>query len=225
MRSTLTFLGTFAFAALAGAAVLFVSQPDVSAAGPCGTTHDELDADEAALLSLFQDWRDDNLANSSTLTASGPLNAAAAWFAQYVSEGGVTNGHSDNFGRDYFDRAIDCGWPYFGGMGEGGVYTTSVAEAGSLLPGTSVATMQVPPTPNYPPVKCAGVGRAGSGNDMVWIVLLAQFPANQPCPQSLSTAPGPSPSATNTPTPSPTPTKIPQTNWTTWAPGLASNED
>jgi hypothetical protein len=234
MRIALLSLFGLVLVAAAGVGLVVTSIPHAVAAGPCGTSHDALDADEAGLLAHFQAWRDDNLANSSQLNASGPLNAAAAWFAEYVASGGPTNGHSDKFGRDYFDRALDCGWPYLGGMGEGGVYTESLAEAAAMLPQTSVANMQVPPTPNYPPVKCAGVGRATVGNTTVWIVLLAQFPTSQECPQALNTSPEPSPSPTPTaspsptstasPTPSPTPTPTPQTSWNSWAPGLTATD-
>ncbi|MCA9823256.1 MAG: hypothetical protein KC470_11645, partial [Dehalococcoidia bacterium] len=96
---------------LVGAAIALGSTMRAGADGPCGTSHDAMDAEEFAFLADLQDWRDANLENSSPLTPSGPLNAAAAWFAEYLAAGGSTNGHSDKYGRDYYDRALDCGWP------------------------------------------------------------------------------------------------------------------
>ena len=71
-------------------AALWLSEGAQAATGPCGTSHDAMDAEEYEFLGLLQNWRDANLSNSSPLQVSGPLNAAAAWFAEYqVQKGGA----------------------------------------------------------------------------------------------------------------------------------------
>ncbi len=212
-------------------AVGFVAIGQAGAAqpsGPCGTPHDAMDAEEFEFLGLYQQSRDATLENSSQLTPSGPLNAAAAWYAQYASDGGNTgNGHQDSYGRDYLNRAIDCGWPddpdwpHYG-MGEGGVFTVTAAQAAAAMPYTHLGDFQVPDDPRYNPLKCIGVGRAGQGNDTVWIVLIAQWPASKECPEA-QTSPVSASAANPSPSPSPTPTSeaVPQVNeWTSFVPGL-----
>ena len=202
---------------LVGAAIALGSTMRAGADGPCGTSHDAMDAEEFAFLADLQDWRDANLENSSPLTPSGPLNAAAAWFAEYLAAGGSTNGHSDKYGRDYYDRALDCGWPpVLGRMGEGGIFTTTAAQAAAAMPHKE---FEVPNDPRYYPLRCIGVGRAEADGETVWIMLLAQFPANQDCPSaqySAQTASAPSPTPIQTPEPTPS-------SWRSWVPGIAND--
>jgi hypothetical protein len=204
----------FLLLVVAGATCLaFWSTQRAGADGPCGTAHDAMDAEEFEFLELFQQWRDANLSNSSQLTPSGPLNAAAAWFAEYAAAGGKTgDGHQDNHGRDYFDRALDCGWPIYSGMGEGGVFTTTAAQAAAAMPYTHVGPFEAPDDPRYAPLKCVGVGRATVEGDTVWIVLIAQFPAGSGCPSAQTVA---GPALPHTPETQPT-------TWRSWIPGVTA---
>lgn len=214
------------FVLIAGAismAVVALRLPDAeAAAGPCGTSHDAVDSEEAQFLSLLQQWRDQNLPNSSPLQLSGPLNAAAAWFAEYQVSKGGGGGHYDNYGRNWAQRAADCGYHsyYANGSGEG-VYAVgssraldigpSQAIAGITYPGSG-ATMWVPASGNYPPVKCVGVAvkRNAAGTVVAWVAVLAQYPSSQSCPEAATGGGGSTVTVTpGTPTPSPTPTSTP----------------
>lgn len=124
----------FVTAAVVLALAAIGRQPGARAAGPCGTPHDALDAEEAQFLTLVQAWRDQNLQYSSPLQVSGALNAAAAWFAQWQVDNGAAGGHLDSLGRTWVQRALDCGYigtlangtPYAQGSGEGiRVYASS----------------------------------------------------------------------------------------------------
>lgn len=201
--------------------------PDTATAqgGPCGTPHDALDGEEQEFLGLLEDWRDDNGRSPAELETSGALNAAAAWFAQHLMEEGPAgnSGHLDHYGRDWRERAEDCGYPGTAGFppsygsGEGTGY---LAGSGSIEVGPEQALDLVTypnsgveiHTPGSPiPAKCVGVGRY----ETTWIVVIAQWPANEPCPES--SAQGADPTATSTPTetepatetPTPTPTETP----------------
>ncbi|MGI8927036.1 MAG: CAP domain-containing protein [Tepidiformaceae bacterium] len=214
--------------ALLGAALLLRGQGAQAATGPCGTTHDGLSAEESTFITLIQQWRDQNLGSYSVpLTASGPLNRAAAWFAQYQVDNKKYGGHGDNYGRNWVDRARDCGYDTYwaGGSGEG-VYTVQSSQPLSIGPSQAIAG---PPGQGvtYPgsgvgivanlswPAKCVGaaVYRNTAGTIVSWVVVIAQFPANSPCPEAGGTSePTPTPTiATPTPTitPSPSPTASP----------------
>lgn len=195
------------------------------AAGPCGTPHDALDAQEQQFLQLIQAWRDQNVSPSTPLQVSGALNAAAAWFAQWQVDNGAPGGHGDSFGRNWAQRALDCGYtgttsggtPYAYGSGEGiRAYASSQpiqvsaaqAAADMAYPGSGIWAS----TPSASlPFKCVGVGRASSsdGRRVAWVVVIAQYPANQPCPGAAASAPTATPTSAATATPSPTPTRTP----------------
>ncbi len=217
------------FVLIAGAismAVVALRLPDAeAAAGPCGTSHDAVDSEEAQFLSLLQQWRDQNLPNSSPLQLSGPLNAAAAWFAEYQVSKGGGGGHYDNYGRNWAQRAADCGYPEFYALratGEG-VYAVAASAPPNVGPSqavvgitypTSGAAMWVPASGNYPPVKCVGVAvkRNAAGTVVAWVAVLAQYPSSQSCPEAATGGGGSTVTATvtpGTPTPSPTPTSTP----------------
>ncbi|MBE7517614.1 MAG: hypothetical protein HS107_00020 [Thermoflexaceae bacterium] len=229
-----------------GMAAVSLREPGVRAAsGPCGTSHDAMDAEESQFLSLLQQWRDQNVANSSPLQPSGPLNAAAAWFAEYLANKSGGGGHYDNYGRNWVQRAIDCGYHsyYANGSGEG-VYAVASSRvlnigpaeaiAGITYPGSG-ATMWVPASGNYPPVKCVGVAvkRNATGTAVAWVAVLAQYPASQPCPAASSggggggtvtVTPGtatPSPTPTRTPSPTPSPTPV---TYHAFAPLISADE-
>lgn len=198
-----------------------------SASGPCTVTGAGLDSEELQFLGLLQQWRASNLANQAALEQSGALNAAAAWFAQWQVDNGGPGGHSDSLGRNWAQRAVDCGYDaYFSnGSGEG---TYAVASSGALAVGPSQAMAGI----TYPgsgvrmvsasaawPAKCVGVAvkRNSAGTVVAWVVVIAQFPAASACPGS-SGGTGPEPTststsatatATKTATPTSTPTKAP----------------
>jgi len=196
-----------------------------AAAGPCGTSHDALDADETAFLALLQQWRDTNLSVSSPLQPSGALNAAAAWFAEYQATHGAPGGHYDNVGRSWGQRALDCGYTgttstgqSFALLGSGeGVFGVAASGAVALSPAQALSGITYAGSGVYMwtsstnlPAKCVGVAtsRNAAGTAVSWVALIAQYPAGQACPGAIA---GPSPTvpATATPTVTPTPTPSP----------------
>lgn len=226
----------------AGLAVASLRQFDARAAsGPCGTSHDAMDAEEGQFLSLLQQWRDQNLPNSSLLQPSGPLNAAAAWFAEYLANKSGGGGHYDNYGRNWIQRAIDCGYHsyYANGVGEG-VYAVASSRVLNIGPAEAIAGITYPTsgvwiTAKSPPVKCVGVAvkRNATGTAVAWVAVLAQYPASQPCPAASSggggggtvtVTPGtatPSPTPTRTPSPTPSPTPV---TYHAFAPLISADE-
>ncbi len=240
MRSALV-LSIFAVGVLALAALAY--RPGAHAAGPCGTPHDALDAEETLFLSLVQAWRDQNLQTSTPLQASGALNAAAAWFAQWQVDNGAPGGHVDSLGRTWVQRALDCGYtgtlsngtPYAMGSGEG-IRAYAASQPITIPAAQAAAEMAYPGSGLYAqtassslPFKCVGAARAASadGRRVAWVVIIAQYPASAPCPGS-STVTSPTATATATPTsppprtPSPTPTPTPRADgaqvaiWAGW---------
>ncbi|MEP6870449.1 MAG: hypothetical protein ABI939_01225 [Anaerolineaceae bacterium] len=212
---------------VAGLAAFMGPSESVAASGPCTVTGAGLDAEETQFLGLLQQWRASNLGNPAALETSVALNSAAAWFAQWQVDNGGLGGHFDSFGRNWVQRAVDCGYdPNFaGGSGEG-IY--AVASSGALSIGPSQAILGitypgsgvriVSPSPSWP-AKCVGVAvkRNAAGTIVAWVAVIAQYPAASPCPAgSGSTEPPPSSAtatatstATKTATPTSTPTKTP----------------
>ncbi len=218
---------------VAGGVYLVRRDAAEAATGPCGTTHDSLNAEETEFIALLQQWRDTHMlipagTGSSPLTSSMPLNKAAAWFAEYQVNANSPGGHFDNFGRNWQDRVRDCGYdPYWWyGSGEG-VYALASSQVLDIGPGEAV---DGPPSNGvtYPgsgatagdqnpayPFKCVGaaVARSADGKRVAWVVVLAQFPVNSTCPLpgngTPPTPPDDTPTATATPTKTPTPTRTP----------------
>lgn len=199
--------------------------PAKAVAGPCGTAHDALSAEEQEFLGLLQSWRNANLPVSTALESSGALNAAAAWFAEWQVANGTPGGHNDGYGRNWVQRAVDCGYsgttsggqPYALGSGEG---TFAVAAAGGAQVGPAEAITGITYAGSgvyaWTPstglrFKCAGVGvaRNAAGTAVAWVVVVAQYPAGLPCPGSSGTPPTATTTATNTPTVTPTPSPTP----------------
>lgn len=221
----LPFLIVLAGSVLALTAWAGTGQPPAQAAGPCGTPHDTLDAEEQQFLQLVQSWRDQNLPYSTPLQASGALNAAAAWFAQWQVDNGAPGGHTDSLGRSWPQRALDCGYtgatsggtPYAYGSGEGIrayassspiVITAPLAAADMAYPGSGIYGW----TPSTSlPFKCVGAARVSSsdGRRVAWVVVVAQYPANSNCPGSSASVPTPSPTSSPTASPTATPTRTP----------------
>lgn len=235
-------LGAAGLLALAAGLVLvtFGQGTDDAAAqgGPCGTAHDGLDQQEHTFIGLLEDWRAQNGYSPANLEPSSALNAAAAWFAQHLMEEGPAqnSGHMDHYGRDWRQRAQDCGYPgvyqpLYYGSGEGTGY---LAGSGPIQVGPEQALDLVTypgsgvriHTPGYSnPAKCIGVGRYKT----TWIVVIAQWPASQPCPESEAQDLEPTPTATPTTpatatptdTPVPTATPTPEPEWHVVAPSLS----
>ncbi|MEP7215940.1 MAG: hypothetical protein ABI782_06770 [Anaerolineaceae bacterium] len=222
----------FAGLAVAAAGLVGFMRPSESAAagGPCSVTGAALDSEETQFLSLLQQWRSTNVAHPTPLETSGALNAAAAWFAQWQVDNGGPGGHSDSFGRNWGQRAADCGYDsYFalGGSGEG-VYAVAASAALSVGPPQAIAGITYPgsgvridtASAGWP-AKCVGVAvkRNTAGTIVAWVVVIAQYPAASSCPgasggaepppTSPSPSVSPSSTATKTATPTSTPTKTP----------------
>lgn len=213
-------------ALLLGTAVAIHEPPAHAQSGSCGTSHDALDSEEQQFLGLVQGWRDSTLPVSSPLQTSGALNAAAAWYAQWQVENGTPGGHGDDLGRNWAQRALDCGYvgqtsggtPYAFGSGEG---TFGVASSGGVSLSAAQALAGITYggsgvyiwTPSVSlPAKCVGVGiyENEAGTAKAWIVVIAQYPSSLNCPGSTAQpSPNPTSSATVTPTQSPTPTPSP----------------
>ncbi|MEO6397900.1 MAG: hypothetical protein ABIP13_05490, partial [Tepidiformaceae bacterium] len=111
-----------------------------AAAGPCTVTGAGLDAEESDFLERLKQWRAANLGNPAPLETSGALNAAAAWFAQWQVDHGGPGGHSDSFGRNWAQRAADCGYDAYFSNGTGeGVYAVSASSPQSIGPAQAIA--------------------------------------------------------------------------------------
>ena len=214
--------------AAAGAIFFATRGEDARAAGPCGTSHDGLDAEEQQFLSQLQAWRAGGVSNEP-VELSGALTKAAAWFAEWQVTNGAPGGHNDNLGRTWVQRSLDCGYTgttsggqnYASGSGEGifavsGGSPTSVGPSqalqGMIAQGQGHSGIYMTGTQSLP-AKCYGVAVRRSGNAVAWVVVIAQYPAGSACPggspggaTTTSTATNtPTPTATKTPTPSPTP--------------------
>ena len=231
---------------------------DAQSSALCGTTHDALDTQELEFLHHLVDWRA-SVGLSGQLQTSAPLSAAAAWFAQHLVEEGIAGptGHHDHNGNRWPERAVFCGYPqqFAYGSGEGvsflygsGPITVSPSEAvyggtignfqhqGVTYPGSGAYINAGAPWP----AKCVGAAHYSGQGGTAWIVIIAQYPADQACPQALTFEPPTqsdptttsTPSVTNTPTNSPTPTRTPsptptptQEGFYSFAPQVVSNPD
>lgn len=204
--------------------VLAARGEEAHAAGPCSPNSAAVDAEEQQFLDLLHSWRASAGVSSEPMQMSGALNQAAAWFAEFQAANGAPGGHQDNLGRTWVQRAIDCGYtgqtsggqPYASGSGEGifgaaGNPTPNVgpqaALNGMINQQGSQSGIHMTGTANLP-AKCYGVAVARAGNAVAWVVVIAQYPANLPCPAGSGTS-GPPPSSTSSPTATNTPTKTP----------------
>lgn len=208
------------------AAALVLGFKPAAAAGPCNPTSAAISAEEQQFLGLLQQWRQANVAPGVTMELSGPLNRAAAWYAEYLISSGAQGGHADNYGRNWAARAADCGYDAYwsGGSGEG-VYARAGSAVQQIGPTQAMAGITYAGSGVYIPLftasappKCAGVAVARNANStaVAWVVVIAQYPASSSCPELVTgvTDPGgprtsPSPSATATNTPVPTTTNTP----------------
>lgn len=230
-----------------------LNRPEASAAGPCSPATAGVSAEENQFLGLLQQWRNANISGSVPLQLSGPLNRAAAWYAEYQVANGLQGGHTDNLGRNWAQRALDCGYDQFWSQGSGeGIYARAgsssqnigptEAMSGITYPGSGVY-ITTPPTYSSP-AKCVGVAVARNANStaVAWVVVIAQYPGGQSCPEAggsidpgnptstrsttsttstttttstVSSTPTKTatPTPTSTPTPSPTPSPTPNANY------------
>ena len=108
MRQLTTLLGVAIFVVIIGFATLRAGEPARAAFGPCDPLSPGVSSLEAELLSQVNGWRADAF-GAPAMTAAGPANAAAQWFAEAMVAD-ETQGHTDVFGRDWVDRLLDCGW-------------------------------------------------------------------------------------------------------------------
>jgi len=173
-----------------------------------------------AFLSLIQAWRNANIAGSYPLTVSGPLDAAAAHYADYLANTPGTGGHyaepGYTTGYPWAKRAIDCGYPSSQAAGGEGlavvessaVIAVSAQQALNIMTSEQGGGVWVPSNVGLP-VKCVGVARyvSANGKKVAWVTLI--FATSGTCPQAVSgggssTTPA-SPTPTKTPTPTPTP--------------------
>lgn len=212
---------------LAIAGAVFVLRPGVEAIAPC-VPHTNT-AEEWAMLDLVQDYRDGAVASSAELTLSGPLNAAAMGYAQYVASHPGTGGHQADGSQPWL-RAENCGFVTRPGRsGATGGEGIAIALSGGMSGSAAVLQMSQEAlggihTPgqflSYQ-THCTGIAKAtGSGGRTVWVVLL--FAREGACPDA-QTAPLP-PTATATATQSP-PTVTPaEPVYRAFAPGVATED-
>ena len=183
-------LGLAFLAALAVGAILSllaVGLPRVRAQAP------PLTDDEAALLSLINDYRVQN--GLSPLGVSPTLTAAARWMSEDMAENGYAGGHVDSLGRGPRERITAFG--YVGsGWGEviaWGQHTPEqVFQAWRNSPGHNDVMLQ-------PYFVVAGVGN--TADPWYWTVDFGDYDD--------SSSGWPTPTSTPTPKPSPTPTPTP----------------
>jgi len=213
-------LGLAFLAALAVGAILSllaVGLPRVRAQAP------PLTDDEAALLSLINDYRVQN--GLSPLGVSPTLTAAARWMSEDMAEHNYL-GHVDSLGRNPSERVAAFG--YTGGSMRG-----EIARGGSPTPEGAFEAWRNSPGHNAVMLTdgfvVAGVGKAvdlESYFGWYWTVDFGDYddsgsgwptPTGTPTPTP-SPSPSPSPTATPTPTPTRTPTPSP-TQTPTPAPG------
>lgn len=184
-------------------------------------------SEELQLLGMVSAWRAQNLGDTTHLTLSAPLNAAAKGYAQYVANTAGAGGHFAD-GADWSARALQCGFTSNGLVAAGGEGFSDEESASAALaemiahPGSGIYI----PGGGSIPVKCAGVARADGPNGTAWVVMLMKRSGSCPQPvtgevstptptitvggpSSTATSGAGSPAATKTSTPSPTATNSP----------------
>ncbi|MGE5596587.1 MAG: hypothetical protein ACM3S1_11210 [Hyphomicrobiales bacterium] len=224
MRKIAVALGLFVLGAVMVTWSLVRGGEAEAATGPCGTTHDAVSAEEQQLVGLLEAWRAQHVPGSQQLEYSGALNAAAAWYAQHQVEAGPFGGHQDQYGRIWVDRAIDCGYSSTYALVSGeGVYVYASSGNPNIGPNEAMQGLDYPGSGiNMPagspslPSKCVGVGVYRAGGATAWVVIIAQYPVNSPCPASTAAPPTP-PTNTVTSTATSTPTSTRTSTTTTTA--------
>ncbi|MEO9255054.1 MAG: hypothetical protein ABI305_05910 [Tepidiformaceae bacterium] len=210
--------------AMLGGTLLALEHESADALAPC-VTHSNTN-EELTFLSQLQSWRDANISGSYQLTLSGPLNAAAAGYAQYLVTHPGSYGHyadGGTPGRAWADRAIQCGYP--AGEAAGGEGLAVVQGSGQVAVGPADALTIMTaeqgggvwvPSSVGPAVACVGVAKASAANgtEDAWVTLLFGT-WDGTCPQAITgggggiTATPATSTPTNTATPTSTPTRTP----------------
>jgi len=209
-RRKATTLGLAFLAALAVAilSLLAVGSPAVRAQDP------PLTNDEAALLTLINDYRVEN--GLSPLGVSPTLTAAARWMSEDMAANNYL-GHIDSLGRGPSERMAAFGYT-------GGYMRGEIARGGSSTPEGAFEAWRNSPGHNAVMLTSgfavAGVGKAvdlESYYGWYWTVDFGDYddsggswptPTSTPTPTP-SPSPSPSPTVAPTLTPSPTPTPTP----------------
>ena len=176
-------------------------------------------AQESQMLSMVIAWRAQNVSGAGALAVSGPLNAAAAGYAQYLIDHPGASGHYAD-GSDWSSRAQQCGFASNASGqaagGEGLARAASPADALAEMASHAGSGIWIPASVGLP-VKCAGIAKATSadGTRTAWIVMLfarsgdCPGPPLDPPPTFPSTGTTQTPANTATATASPLSTAIP----------------
>jgi uncharacterized protein YkwD len=207
-KATLSFAFLAALAVVAILLVLALGSPAVRAQDPYLTD------DEAALLSLINDYRVEN--GLSPLGVSPTLTAAARWMSEDMAANNYL-GHIDSLGRGPSERMAAFGYA-------GGYMRGEIARGGSSTPEGAFEAWRNSPGHNSVMLTSgfavAGVGKAvdlESYYGWYWTVDFGDYDDSNgswPTPTSTPTStpspsPSPTPTRTSTPTPSPTPSPTP----------------
>lgn len=223
-------------AVLAALALTMSADNQASALTNCTVTHDALDSEEQAFLTLINQYRAQNGLNP--LTISTNLNRAAAWMVEDMATNRYFS-HTDSLGRSPYQRAIDCGYPSGAGENLAAGTSWSSAQAAFTAWQNSPGHNQNMLTPWYQQIGIAryylagspygwywatnfgtvndGTGGGGSGqatntptNTPTATATNTPTPTNTPAtPTNTPTPAGQPPTATPTPTRTPTPTPTP----------------
>lgn len=207
-RSTLPLAATLLGALLAGLSLTMGAGQRADALTNCSVTHDALDSEEQAFLTLINQYRAQN--GLGPLTISTNLNRAAAWMVEDMATKGYFS-HTDSLGRSPYQRAIDCGYPSGAGenLAAGSGWSTAQAafDAWRNSPGHNQNML----TGYYQQIGIARYYQAGSPYGWYWATNFGATNdgtggggASQPTATPTNT-PTATPTSTNTPTPTNTP--------------------
>lgn len=194
------------------------SAPADAAGQPCDTLNAGVSPQEQQLFDAVNSWRAGNL-GQPPMQLSGPANRAAQWFAEAMIAGD-TSGHTDQYGRQWAQRLIDCGWVLNISSGEALAGFGSSNQAYGSTPAEALAIM-TDLTPGHQngvqapvPWECVGVGYWTNPSPAfgefryAWVVVTTGYKVTG-CPEPGGGPPEPptkTPTATRTPTPTATPT-------------------
>ena len=173
------------------------------ALGDCTTSTDALDGEEAAFLTLINNYRAAN--GLGPLTVSNSLNRAAAWM---VHDLGTNNyfAHTDSLGRSPSERAQDCGYPSGAGenLAAGTVWDSAqeAFDAWQSSPGHNANMLG----PSYLVIGIAREQVSGSEYGWYWATSFGNVNDSGAPPPPTATPTAVPSTATSTPTQPPAPT-------------------
>ena len=200
-RSTLPLAATLLGALLAGLSLMMGAGQRADALTNCSVTHDALDSEEQAFLTLINQYRAQN--GLGPLSIETNLNRAAAWMVEDMATKGYFD-HIDSFGRSPSQRASECGYQSQWGAGENlaagsGLSTAQAAfDAWRNSPGHNQNML----TGHYQQIGIARYYRAGSQYGWYWATNFGMGGGGASQPTATPTA---TPTSTNTPRPTNTP--------------------